>query len=252
MAVNNASVPLLGVPGNWEELEHSFAALQIWLGTLAQNVGNIGRAATGAASAAADLIRSRTLANAITETGAFAAADAGAIYFITDYQHLVRWSGTAWAFMDGGNRYFSLHQNAPGTGWALCDGSVVTFMRAAAVLDTATFTTPNLSGNRTWYNSIAAYTGNLEAATATALSGSTASESAHTHLVSGNTGIPDTNVSAEAFVLNGPVQPGAASHTHSVSITSGAGSAHSHTVGTLAADAAARPPTIGMLPYFRL
>lgn len=55
-----------------------------------------------------------------------AVGDAGFLFYATDYQHLYRWSGTAWAYAPGddGSGYFGFWSEAPTTGfWQLCDGT---------------------------------------------------------------------------------------------------------------------------------
>jgi len=129
-----------------------------------------------------------------------------------------------------------------------------------------------------------ALSGSTANATAT-VSGSTANESAHTHgggslsgstasEGTGNTGLSnnptveaDINRDGNTFYLTADHTHDGPSHAHGVGTlavgTSGAGSAHGHgagtlavdnhlhALGTLAADSAARPPSIGWLPYFR-
>lgn len=51
--------------------------------------------------------------------------DAGFIVNVTDYQHRLRWSGTAWGWApgDGGSAYMGLFEVDPTSGWHLYDGS---------------------------------------------------------------------------------------------------------------------------------
>ena len=290
---------------------------------------------------------------ALADQPTLAAADAGYLAFVTDYGHLVRWAGTVWEFAPGdvGNRFMRFFVGAPqeSTFWQLADGTATTFLTVgAASLTTTAFTTPNIPAG-TFVKALAAYTGLIDAAIAPVLSGSTATEAAHTHAagavsgstateaahthaggtitgatalesaavvgtsgaeaahthaagaVSGNTAGPSATVSVQAGTADtivatqfhfhgvGTLAVGTSgagsSHTHGAGTyeinahdhdvgtlavgtsgagsahshtagtlavgTSGAGSAHSHTVGTLVGDTAARPPSLGLLAYFR-
>ena len=267
---------------------------------------------------------------ALADQVTLAAADAGYLAFVTDYGHLVRWTGTVWEFAPGdvGNRFVRFFVGAPQDSafWQLMDGTATTYLTVgAASLTTTAFITPNVTAG-TFIKVLAAFTGLIEAAIAPALSGSTAAEASHTHAagaVSGNTqsnsGVVTGTTGAEAAhthaagTLAGPahthtfttgtpsatmlaedgtnetiVTPGhthsgttasdgtgavtgstaaGSSHTHGagslefaphihgpgtlVVATSGAGSSHSHGAGTLVGDTAARPPSLGLLAYFR-
>lgn len=61
--------------------------------------------------------------------GTLTAHDVGFLYAATDYDRLYRWSGAAWADAPGQparGQICAFGPQAPPTGWALCDGSVVT------------------------------------------------------------------------------------------------------------------------------
>lgn len=53
--------------------------------------------------------------------------DGGFLAFITDYLHLLQWTGSAWRWGPGesGSGEVSAFLANPGTGWALCNGSTV-------------------------------------------------------------------------------------------------------------------------------
>lgn len=202
------------------------------------------------------------------------ASDEGYLAFEYTYNHFVRWTGATWQFFGGdvGNKFRRDFMGAPQElGWQLCDGTVTDYLTLGATLTVTAVTTPNLTGTPSFHKSIAAYTGALEAAIAPSLSGSTGSagttvsgttgtESAHTHGVTLTLGAATVTNNASAGLDFGAAN---ALHLHSASGTSDAGSAHSHGVGSLSADAhthgvgslaansAARPPSIGWLPYFR-
>lgn len=70
---------------------------------------------------------------------------AGGIGFVSDYGHMVRWTGSVWEFAPGdpGNGYVVPFAVAPqGVGWGLCDGSAYAYLVVGgATLTTANFTT---------------------------------------------------------------------------------------------------------------
>ncbi len=74
-------------------------------------------------------------------------ADAGYVGLVTDYWHLVRWTGTVWEYFpgDSGSGYMVLFGVAPQAPcWGLCDGTVYPYLVVGgATLTTANFTTPN-------------------------------------------------------------------------------------------------------------
>lgn len=72
--------------------------------------------------------------------------DAGYVGLVTDYWHLVRWTGTAWEFFpgDSGSGYIVLFGVTPqAAGWRICDGTAALYLVVGATLTTASFTTPN-------------------------------------------------------------------------------------------------------------
>lgn len=181
--------------------------------------------------------------------------DTGFLFYATDYAHTWRWTGTTWEYAPGDRSsgeiaWFTAN---PGTGWVLCNGSSVT--RTTATAGTSAFTTPNLIG--AYAKGASTYTGTLVATSNGTISGSTASEAAHTH------GIDHDHppfMSAETVVDNafnsGPYDGVAQHHKHSIDVpaytgTSGAGSAHSHGAGTLALSGS-DPAHVDLLPYYRI
>lgn len=201
-------------------------------------------------------------------------ADEGYIAYVTDYGHVVRFTGTIWEFAAGdpGNGFFSARAVAPQEpGWQLCDGTVTSYLTVGGATLTATaFTTPTVPAG-TFLKTLAAYTGAIDAAIGAGLSGApaaatatisgdTADEAAHTHTFSGQTEIDnsDSGTPFGADQFNGTDTA-----THPFSGTTDAGSphkhgkgtlsvdSHAHGIGTLAVDSAARPPSLGTLLYFR-
>ena len=265
---------------------------------------------------------------ALADQPTLAAGDSGYLAFVTDYGHLVRWTGTVWELAPGdvGNRFMRFFVGAPQDSafWQLADGTATTFLTlGGATLTTTAFTTPNVPAG-TFIKVLAAFTGLIEAAIAPALSGSTAAEATHTHAAgavsgstalgsgvvtgasgadapavsgstaaeaahthTGTTGNNDSTIGRTAGADLGPNQPhvhdfttgagsshthgagtlAVASHTHGAGTyemashlhgagtlavaASGAGSSHLHGAGTLVGDTAARPPSLGLLAYFR-
>lgn len=181
--------------------------------------------------------------------------DMGLLYWVTDFRHLIRWTGTAWEWApaEDGSGKICVFLSNPGTGWAACDGSTVTKMNADAT--TTVVTTPDLTGDVFIKGvALASYTGTQEAATAGTLTGDTDDESAHTHLVAGTTG---TQSGVSQLVGLGIAGAAAAPHTHAVSIASGAGSAHHHALAGVTTTAPSEidgglPLRIGLSWYIRL
>lgn len=244
MAVNVSSVPLIGAPTNFEELEQAFASLQQWLGVL-----NTSFEAVTAQLAAGDIILQAARADVAIN---LVAADVGTLYFVTDFNHFVRWSGTAWTFMDGGNRFFADHETAPGVGWGLCDGSTYNVLTVGATLTTSSFVTPNLSGSPAYKKSGAAYAG-ITAASGSTGTGTSGNQSAdHTHTFSATTGLTNPGSLATDDNLDASTAGRSPQHDHAVSGTTGTQSAsHTHSVPALAVGTVDMA-RLTVLPYFRL
>lgn len=164
---------------------------------------------------------------------ALGAGDAGYIGYVTDYAHLVKWSGSAWEFLGGGNKYFALFEAAPsGNGWQLCNGTVSDFLTLGATLTTTPFTVPNVPAG-TFLKAVAAYTGAIDAAIAPGISGRTDT-------------VSDTGGGNDMDIFGFNAGGGA------TNVISGASKfTHNHDTGSLAVDSAARPPALGSLLYFR-
>lgn len=87
--------------------------------------------------------------------------DTGLLWSVTDYAHLLRWTGTGWEFADGCGNYIVGFTAAPtGNGYQLCDGTATAYLKIAAGVATAqAFTTPNLTGSPAYLKWAAAYSG---------------------------------------------------------------------------------------------
>lgn len=76
--------------------------------------------------------------------------DAGALFAVSDYNHVVRWTGSIFEFAAGdpGNGFYAAFAFAPVLtgGWQLCDGSATTYLVVGGpALQTAVFVTPVLA-----------------------------------------------------------------------------------------------------------
>src|SRR6185312_10989106 len=162
-------------------------------------------------------------------------SDAGYVGLVTDYLHLVCWTGSAWIFMDGVGGYFVPFAVTPGTGWAACDGSSVKILQAGATLTTTSVTTPNLNGSAAYVKSAASYS-----STITAASGSTATGVTGTGTTGGSTtGTGTTGTGTTGTGTTGTGTTGTGSFTgqpsNTVTVQSGsgatvAGQTHTHTI----------------------
>ena len=90
----------------------------------------------------------------VTQAGlaAFAAtlgtANAGQMVYVSDYDHTLMWTGTGWTYASGERAGFIeafLVDPSPATGWALCDGSTVTYLKSDGTMGSITL--PNLTGS---------------------------------------------------------------------------------------------------------
>jgi hypothetical protein len=181
-----------------------------------------------------------------------AAYDAGFLFYGTDYAHTWRWTGTVWEYAPGDRTSgeFAWFAADPGTGWKLCNGTSTTRSKTDAT--TAAFATPNLIG--CYPKGAAAYTGAVVSASGS-ISGTTGTESSHTHAVTTAavaSGVGD--IDSPVYQVSGAgVGVRNEWHRHNVpgqTVTSGAGSAHSHDLGTVALSGV-EPWHVDLLPYFR-
>lgn len=80
--------------------------------------------------------------------GRLTRADAGRLVWVTDFRHLLRWTGSAFEFADGDGpggyiQGFAVDPD-PTTGWVLCDGAATTYLKKDGT--TGNYTTPDLIG----------------------------------------------------------------------------------------------------------
>lgn len=83
-----------------------------------------------------------------------AVANAGQLYYVTDFGHLVMWDGAKWIFAPGdvGNGFIRPYGTGIGApqevGWQVCNGSTVSYLVVGgATLTTANFVTPVTAGS---------------------------------------------------------------------------------------------------------
>lgn len=159
------------------------------------------------------------LANKPTDLGA---NDVGFLFHATDYNHIWRWYGSGWQYAPGDrvSGEIAWFTENPGVGWALCDGSNVTRTKSDAT--TASVTLPNLTTG-VYPKGGSTYTGNVNAAVAPTLSGSTGAGTPHSHTFSVTSsavsaGTPSGTVSQPTFTGN-PLP----AHQHAVPIAMVAG-----------------------------
>lgn len=244
------------MPNRLTPLDFQTAAVEQNTGTFTTRWEMLLRALFGDVAAVASL-------PAIINRFAFAAqpslgaSDEGYIAFETTYGHLLRWTGAIWEFAPGdpGNGFFQDFAIAPQpAGWKLCDGSATDYLVVgAAALTVAAITPPNLSGAAIFRKSAAAYTGVIDAAVApgVAMSGTTGNASPGTN-ASGTHTHPTPLVQTTAqtgafgFLFGNSNTDAGGNHSHMVD-------AHAHDASALVAtgNSAARPPSVGVLPYFR-
>lgn len=166
--------------------------------------------------------------------------DNGFLLFVSDFAHLVRWTGTAWEFADGDvpGRVEGFAVN-PGTGWVLCDGTASTYLTVGATLTATSITPPDLTAGA-YPKFGAAYAGSVVAATAptASVSGSTANAGATISGSTGSTsvnnatsneGAAPVNADTNGDGSNAPVAPSGHSHPNDHG-------SHNHDKGTLAVD----------------
>lgn len=89
----------------------------------------------------------RTQSQLATLAGLLGVADTGLLVDVTDYAHILKWTGSAWTYADptdpAGRVEMFLVDPSPVTGWQLCDGTAsVKYLKADGT--TGTQTMPDL------------------------------------------------------------------------------------------------------------
>lgn len=79
------------------------------------------------------------------------ASSAGALYYVTDYDHLMYWTGKGWVWAPGenGSGYVANFPQGvnPGVGWHVCDGSTQNMMNADGTLTQIQLPLMGVAGN---------------------------------------------------------------------------------------------------------
>jgi hypothetical protein len=106
-----------------------------------------------------------TQADLATLAASLTADDEGRLVEVTDYAHVLRWSGSAWEWGPGesGSGMLQHFAVAPGTGWAACDGATVNYLKSDGT--TGSVTLPNTAGSPAYLKAAAAYAAAINAAT---------------------------------------------------------------------------------------
>jgi hypothetical protein len=71
--------------------------------------------------------------------------DLGFLLYVVDFNHLLRWNGSAWGFGPGdvGNGFYRDFAIAPQEpGWVACTGQATTYLAVGATLRAVTMTLP--------------------------------------------------------------------------------------------------------------
>lgn len=173
------------------------------------------------------------------------AGDEGLLVEVTDYAHILRWTGSAWEWGPGetGGGYVQAFAVDPtGAGWQLCDGSTVDYLKSDGTTDS--YTAPDLvsSAADAAYLKLGDPVSGPNAATAPGFTGGSLS----TELtgINATTGPPvgTTNVTA------GAVAVASSAHTHAIGITD---PGHTHTIGAGSVDDTGEPRNMVLRPFFR-
>lgn len=177
-----------------------------------------------------------------------AANDAGLLASVTDYGHVLKWSGSAWSWGPGeqGSGMMALFEvNPTATGWHLYDGSTVSYLKADGTLGsvalpdlvsaTANAAYPKAGSPNSGPNAAtgATISGGTVASAATGITGSTAATGSTTSVNNGTGTLVTLPTSA---------------HTHAVTITD---PHHTHTLSAITAGTDGEPRNLVRRPYFR-
>ncbi len=195
--------------------------------------------------------------------------NAGLLVEVTDYRHVLRWSGSVWTWgpgEDGRHDIVGLPVDPDDTtGWQLCDGTTVAYLKGDGT--TANFATPDLTSaaNKAAYLKLGTPVAGPNAATAPGFTGSGATTGA----TSGGT--PAGTVAAPTFTgnainfttnaavsavgvtfLTGPVSPTPTGTNSAPAFTGSALGTHTHSVtATGTVDATGEPRNYELRPWFR-
>lgn len=195
--------------------------------------------------------------------------DTGFIVQVTDFNHRLVWSGTAWGWAPGdegsgkGPIPFEIDPS-PTTGWALYDGSTVTYLKSDGT--TGSIALPDLTSaaNKAAYLKLGSPDSGPNAAVAPTVTGGGGNTGSATTGVTNPSATGATapgagsNNSASVAVQSGagttvaadPHTHTSASHTHTIGAPTDPG--HVHTLGALSAGTNGEPRNLERRPWFRL
>lgn len=143
-------------------------------------------------------------------------ADAGFVFYVTDYDHTLIWSGSAWGYGSGERSGYIesfLVDPSPTTGWSVCDGSTVSYLKSDGT--TSSVTLPNLTGNPAYLKLGASASATINPAVAPGFTDPVFSGNPVTP--TGTVGAASGSFSVSAGVAN---TVSLASHTHALNMNS--------------------------------
>jgi hypothetical protein len=128
-------------------LPHS--AFVQWFSSIFQQIawGNIVQSGVTVGNVITPRVFQCTQANLATIAAGLSAVDIGALAWVTDYDHLLQWTGTGWQWGPGesGSGMLVPFAVAPtGNGWHTCDGSSQNYLKSNGT--TGSVTLPNVAG----------------------------------------------------------------------------------------------------------
>lgn len=116
-----------------------------------------------------------TQSNLATLAATLGASNAGLLVWVTDYNHVLEWTGAAyqWGPGENGSAFFQGFAAAPtGNGWHACDGSFVNYLRSDGTLGGAVL--PNTAGSAAYMKFGSAYNSTIQVADAPLFAGDAA------------------------------------------------------------------------------
>ena len=86
----------------------------------------------------------RTQSQLVALAATLTTADTGLLVNVTDYVHILQWSGAAWQWGPGeqGSGMLQGFAVAPGNGWHVCDGSSVNYLKSDGTTSSVTLPNP--------------------------------------------------------------------------------------------------------------
>ena len=116
-----------------------------------------------------------TQANLATLAATLGPSNVGLLVWVTDYNHVLEWTGTAyqWGPGENGSAFFQGFAVAPsGNGWHVCNGAFVNYLKSDGTLGGAVL--PNIYGQNAYMKYGTAYNSTIQVADAPVFQGSPA------------------------------------------------------------------------------